>query len=78
MIEQKIKHLLGKQLGIEPDFIQDDACIVDDLWADSLDVLEIIMAVESAFNIELDGDRMQGINTVKRLTDHIQNAQVDR
>lgn len=78
MIEQKIKTILSKQLGIELDSIQPDVCIMNDLGADSLDVLEIIMAVESAFKIELDGDSMQGINTVRKLAEHIQNTAVDQ
>lgn len=78
MIEQKIKTILSKQLGIEPDSIQGNVCIMNGLGADSLDVLEIIMAIETAFKIKLDEDSLDGINTVQKMAERIRNIAVDQ
>jgi acyl carrier protein len=71
MIIQEIKNLLGKQLGIDPAAIQDDACVIKDLNADSLDVLEIIMVLEKHFKIEIASNSLEEFTTVQQIADYI-------
>lgn len=53
-MEHNIKSILAKQFGIDPDSIGNDQCIIKDLGADSIDVVEIIMAVERQFKIAIE------------------------
>ncbi len=72
MIE-KVKDLLGKQLAIDPATIDDDADILDDLGADSLEVVEMLMTIESEFGIVVPDDDVPELKTVRAVADYIQN-----
>lgn len=67
MIEQKLKDLLAKQFGIDSNSIANDDELVEDLKADSLDLVEIVMAVEKTFGIEIEGPEYQEANTVDKI-----------
>ncbi len=71
-IEEKVKEIIAEQLGIEVDQIKPESKFVDDLGADSLDVVELIMAFEEAFNIEIPDEDAEKIQTVKDVIDYIQ------
>ena len=67
MVTDKIKELLARQLGITVDSISDDSMIINDLRADSLDIVEIVMAVEETFNIEIEDNEYANADTVEKL-----------
>ena len=62
---EKLKKIIADVLNIETDKITEDTTFVDDLGADSLDVFQIIMGVEEEYDIELDNDTVEQIQTVK-------------
>lgn len=71
-VEEKVKEIIAEQLGIEVDQIKPESKFVDDLGADSLDVVELIMAFEEAFDIEIPDEDAEKIQTVKDVIDYIQ------
>ena len=70
-IEERVKEIIAEQLGIEPSQIKLESKFVEDLGADSLDVVELIMAFEEAFNIEIPDEDAEKIQTVKDVVDYI-------
>ena len=72
MIEQ-VKELLSKQLKIELSTIEDDANILDDLGADSLDVVEMLMTLESEFGILVPDDDVMELKTVRSVAEYIES-----
>jgi acyl carrier protein len=62
--EQRIKEIIADQLGVEIDKLTPDAKFVEDLGADSLDVVELIMGFEEEFNIEIPDEDAEKIKTV--------------
>jgi acyl carrier protein len=67
--EEAIKNLLSEHLGVEYAEVKADARLVEDLGADSLDRLEIAMALEEQFDIELTDDEIEKITTVQEVID---------
>jgi len=63
--ELKIIDIIANQLGVDKDIITPEANIVDDLGADSLDVVELVMALEEAFDTEIPDDDAEKIRTVQ-------------
>ena len=63
-IEDRVKKIVSDQLGKSMDEIQSDSSFVDDLGADSLDTVELVMALEEAFDIEIPDEAAEGIATV--------------
>ena len=63
-VEEKVKKIIVDQLGISPDEVTLDAKFVDDLGADSLDIVELIMAFEEEFEIEIPDEDAEKIETV--------------
>ena len=72
MIE-KVKALLSKQLKIELDTIEDDANILDDLGADSLDVVEMLMTLEDEYGIIVPDEDVMGLKTVRAVAEYIES-----
>lgn len=62
--EQRVKEIIADQLGVEIDKLTPDAKFVEDLGADSLDVVELIMSFEEEFNIEIPDEDAEKIKTV--------------
>jgi acyl carrier protein len=60
----RIRTIVAEQLGVKLDEITEDASILDDLGADSLDVVELVMAIEEEFDIEVPDEDVEGIRTV--------------
>jgi len=71
--EGKVKQIIKDQLGVEESEITSGASFVDDLGADSLDRVELIMAFEEAFDIEIPDDKAESIKSVQDAIDYIQN-----
>ena len=63
-IEQRVKDIIVEQLGVEEDEVSAEASFIDDLGADSLDTVELVMAFEEEFNIEIPDEDAEGISTV--------------
>ena len=63
-LEIRVRQIVADQLGVDPAEITPTASILDDLGADSLDVVELVMALEDAFQIEVPDDQMESIRTV--------------
>lgn len=74
-IEQRVKEIIADQLGVEIEKITPEAKFVDDLGADSLDVVELIMAFEEEFNIEIPDEDAEKITTVGDVLEYIKSKQ---
>ncbi|MFA5353458.1 MAG: acyl carrier protein [Thermodesulfovibrionales bacterium] len=73
MVDEKVKEIISKQLGVDQSEITLDASFVEDLGADSLDTVELVMAFEEAFDIEIPDEDAEKIGRVKDAIDYIQN-----
>ncbi len=69
---EKIRAIIADELGIEEDTIELESDLTDDLGADSLDAVELIMAIEEEFDIEIDDSTAQKIKTVQDIVDHLE------
>ncbi|HBR21170.1 MAG TPA: acyl carrier protein [Nitrospiraceae bacterium] len=65
MVEEKVKEIISKQLGVNASEVTQEASFVEDLGADSLDTVELVMAFEEAFNIEIPDEDAEKITKVK-------------
>ena len=72
-VAQKVKQIIVEQLGVDESQVVDDPSFVDDLGADSLDIVELVMAFEEAFEIEIPDEDAEKIATVKDAIDYIQS-----
>ncbi|MGC8719641.1 MAG: acyl carrier protein [Thermodesulforhabdaceae bacterium] len=70
-IKEKVIDIIADKLGIERETITPEAHVIDDLGADSLDVVEMIMALEEAFDIEIPDEDAEKIRTVQDIFDYI-------
>lgn len=68
-LTSKIIKIIAKELDVPQRSIKDDTSIQEDLGADSLDVINIVMAIENKFNIEIDEDTLHQFNTVANIVD---------
>ena len=72
-IEEKVKSIIVEQLGVQADEVKPDASFVDDLGADSLDTVELVMAFEEAFGIEIPDEDAEKIQQVKDAVTYIES-----
>ena len=72
MVFESIKKILGAQLEVKPDTITMETNIADDLGADSLDVVELLMSIEDEFGVEIPDEKIEGLRTVGSVVDYIQ------
>lgn len=78
-VEEKVKQIIVEQLGVEEVEVTSNASFVDDLGADSLDTVELVMAFEEAFDIEIPDEDAEKIRTVQDAVDYIsKNAKVSK
>ena len=70
-VADQVKKIIVEQLGVDEDEVTPDASFVDDLGADSLDTVELVMAFEEAFDIEIPDEEAEKIKTVKNAIDYI-------
>lgn len=73
MVFEKIKKILADQLDVDENEMDLDTNIADDLGADSLDVVELLMAIEDEFDVEIPDDEIENIKTIGNVVDYIQN-----
>ncbi len=70
--ESRIVEIIANQLGVDKDIVTPEANIVDDLGADSLDVVELVMALEEAFDMEIPDEDAEKIRTVQDIFEYLQ------
>ena len=68
---EKVKNVIVEQLGVTEEAVTNDATFLDDLGADSLNIVELIMALEEAFDIEIPDEEVEKAITVKDVVDYI-------
>ena len=71
-IPEKVKGIIVEQLGVDEETVTEEASFVDDLGADSLDQVELVMALEEAFGIEIPDEDAERITRVKEAVSYIQ------
>jgi acyl carrier protein len=70
-VEEKVKNIIVDKLSVEADEVVAEASFVDDLGADSLDLVELIMAMEEAFDMEISDDQAEKLQTVQDAVNYI-------
>lgn len=71
-VAEKVKSIIVEQLGVDANEVTPEASFVDDLGADSLDTVELVMAFEEAFNIEIPDEAAEKIQKVKDAVEYIE------
>ena len=71
-VEQKVKDIIINELGVEPEKVTPEASFVEDLGADSLDTVELVMAFEEEFGIEIPDEHAEKITRVREAVDYIE------
>jgi len=71
----KVKELVAEQLGISKDTIKDDANIIEDLGADSLDVIEMLMTLEEEYGISIPDEKINQVKTISQIVKLIEDCQ---
>ena len=72
-IVRRVKDLIAESLGVNPQEVIPDASFIDDLGADSLDIVELVMAIEKEFSIEIPDEDAEKISTVQDAINYIQS-----
>jgi len=70
-VDAKVKEIIVEQLGVDENQVDDSASFVDDLGADSLDIVELVMAFEEAFDMDIPDEDAEKIATVKDAVEYI-------
>ena len=70
-VEDQVRAIIAEQLGVKTDEIKNDASFVDDLGADSMDTVELVMALEEEFETEIPDDDAEKITTVQNAIDYV-------
>ena len=70
-VEEQVKNIVAEQLGVKQEEVTSDASFVDDLGADSLDTVELVMALEEEFETEIPDEEAEKITTVQQAIDYI-------
>ena len=70
-VDERVKGIVAEQLGIGVDEINNESSFIDDLGADSLDTVELVMALEEEFDIEISDEQAENISTVQTSIDYI-------
>ena len=72
-LDEKVKQIIVEQLGVDEAEVTPKAHFIDDLGADSLDIVELVMAMEEAFEIEIPDEDAEKLQTVQNAIDYIQS-----
>ena len=75
MVFEKLKAILVEQLDVDEDAVTMEASLADDLNADSLDLVDLVMSVEDEFEVEVPDDAIEGIKTVGDIVNYIESHQ---
>lgn len=76
-LEEKVKKIIVEQLGVDAEEVTLEASFTDDLGADSLDIVELVMALEEEFGLEIPDEEAEKINKVRQAVDFIQSQGSD-
>ncbi|HEX3683136.1 MAG TPA: acyl carrier protein [Bryobacteraceae bacterium] len=71
-VAERVKQIIVEQLGVDENQVDPSASFVDDLGADSLDIVELVMAFEEAFDLDIPDEDAEKIKTVKDAIDYIE------
>jgi acyl carrier protein len=74
-IDQRVKKIVSEQLGTDAANVKNESSFIDDLGADSLDTVELVMALEEEFGTEIPDEQAEKITTVQQAIDYINNNQ---
>ncbi|EED9437623.1 acyl carrier protein [Klebsiella pneumoniae] len=74
-IEERVKKIIGEQLGVKQEEVTNNASFVEDLGADSLDTVELVMTLEEEFDTEIPDEEAEKITTVQAAIDYINGHQ---
>ena len=72
-LEDRVKKVVEEQLSVNPDQINEDASFIDDLGADSLDTVELVMALEEEFGVEIPDEEAEKITKVGEAIEYVKN-----
>ncbi len=75
MIFEKVQEKVAEQLGVEIDEVSMESSFIDDLGADSLDIVELLMALEEEFDIEIPDEEAEKLSAVSDVVEYIKNNQ---
>lgn len=75
MVFEKIREIIATQFDVDPEKITMETTVADDLGADSLDVVEVLMSVEDEFSVEIPDEAIEDIKSVGDLVNYIENNQ---
>ncbi len=70
-VEERVRHIIVEQLGVDEGEVKTEAHFVDDLGADSLDVVELVMALEEEFKLEISDEEAEKLTTVGKAIEYI-------
>ena len=74
-LEQKVKKIIAEQLGKDVEDIKNEASFIEDLGADSFDTVELVMALEDAFKVQIPDEQQENLRTVQQAIDFIRANQ---
>jgi len=77
MMLEKMKEIIAEQLSVEPDIISEESKFKDDLGADSLDLFELVMALEDEYSVEIPSDDLQNLLTVGDVINYLKEKGVE-
>ncbi len=73
MVFEELQDIIAEELGVDKEEVTLEASLTDDLGADSLDAVELIMALEDEFDLEISDEKAQSLTTVQSIVDYIEN-----
>lgn len=71
-MQTKVNKIIEEQLGVDPDRVKPEASFIDDLGADSLDIVELVMAMEEEFDIEIPDEDAEKLKTVQDVLNYLE------
>ena len=72
-VETKVREIISEQLGVSPDEVTPEASFIEDLGADSLDIVELVMALEEEYDMEISDEEAEKIRTVQDVVNYIES-----
>jgi acyl carrier protein len=72
-VDTKVKNIIVEQLGVEAEKVKPESSFIDDLGADSLDIVELVMAMEEEFDLEIPDEAAEKLRTVGDVTKYLQS-----